>query len=54
MNTLAPGRGTVRRYGLIGVGVALVGVGMAFVGRSVTVGVGTDTLLLATWEPIFS
>ena len=46
---LGPASGTLRRYGLGGVGVALLNKG-----KCATVEVGNETLLLITWEPVFS
>jgi hypothetical protein len=43
---LGPATGTIRRYSLVGVSVALL--------ECVTVGVGFETLLLATWEQFSS
>ena len=40
---LEPGSGTIRRCGLVGVGVALWS-------RCVTVGMGFKTFILAGWE----
>jgi hypothetical protein len=37
---LGPGSGTIRRYG--------------FIGGRIIVGMSLETLLLATWEPVFS
>ena len=47
LNMLGPGSGTLRRFGL-------VKVGMAFWRKCVTVGVGFETLFLAAWKTVFS
>ena len=47
LNMLGPGSGTISRYGLVGIGVAL----MEEV--CVTVWVSNEILLLTTWEPVF-
>ena len=44
---LDPGSGTIKRYGL-------VGVGMVFWRKCVTVGVDFKTVTLAAWKSIFS
>jgi hypothetical protein len=41
LHMLGPGSGTIRRCGLVGVGVC------------VTVDVGFKTLILAAWKPVF-
>lgn len=51
------GKWTYWRYGglnMLGPGSGLIGVGVAFWRKSVTEGVGCETLLRATWEPVFS
>jgi hypothetical protein len=43
---LGPGRVTIRRCGLVGVGVTLLG-------KHATVGLSNEILLLIIWEPVF-
>jgi hypothetical protein len=46
---LGTGSGAVRRYGLVGVGVALVKEGL----YQVTSGMGLKTLVLPVWKLVF-
>lgn len=54
LNMLAPGSGTSRRCGLVGESVALLEEVWPCWRKYGTVSVYNETLLLATWEPVFS
>ena len=47
LNILGPGSGTIRRCGLVGVGLTLLK-------KCVIVGMGFKTLILGPWKPVFS